>query len=166
MSATCFIFQWQMYVQWMSLVLYFSDKFMFNECHFFYFSVTNLCSMSATVVYFSDRFMLKWVPLILYFSDRFMLNECHLFYISVTNLCSMNVTYFIFQGQIYVKWVTLVVFFSDRFMLNECHLFLVLYGLYSGFIFLIFYYVQQNNYLQFNVLQVSVLCTTKQLPTI
>jgi hypothetical protein len=150
MSDTC-IFQWQIYVKWVPLILYFNDRFMLNEYH---------CCIFQWKIY------VKWVPLILYFNDRLMLNECHLFYISVTNLCSMNVTYFIFQWQIYVKWVPHILYFSDRFMLNECHLFLVLYGLYSGFIFLIFYYVQQNNYLQFNVLQVRVLCTTKQLPTI
>lgn len=44
---------------------------------------------------------------------------------------------------------------SDRYMLNEYHLFLVIYGLYTGFMFLIFFYVQQSNYLQFYVLQQS-----------
>jgi hypothetical protein len=84
---TCFVFQWQIYVKWVPLVLYFSDKFMFNECHLFYFSVINLCSMSATCCIFQWQIYVKWVPLILYFNDRFMLNECHLFYISVTDLC-------------------------------------------------------------------------------
>lgn len=42
---------------------------------------------------------------------------------------------------------------SKSYMLNEYHLFLVLYGIYSGFMYLIFHYVNHNNYLQFNILQ-------------
>ncbi|KAL5017343.1 hypothetical protein ScPMuIL_006932 [Solemya velum] len=44
---------------------------------------------------------------------------------------------------------------SDRYCVNEYHLFLLLYGMYTGCLYRVFYYLQQDNYIQFPVLQQS-----------
>ena len=49
-----------------------------------------------------------------------------------------------------------ILFYSDLYCINEYHLFLVLYGIYSGVMYVFYHYYKQVNYLQFPPLQVSV----------
>lgn len=42
---------------------------------------------------------------------------------------------------------------SDLYCINEYHLFLVLYGGYTGLMYIVFHYVKQNNVLHFPILQ-------------
>ena len=48
-----------------------------------------------------------------------------------------------------------MMFSSELYCINEYQLFLVLYGIYSGVMYVFYHYYKQQNYLQFPPLQVK-----------
>ena len=56
----------------------------------------------------------------------------------------------------FLIWSTdIILFSSELYCISEYHLFLVLYGVYSGVMYVFFHYYKQQNYLQFPSLQVG-----------
>ena len=89
---------------------------------------------------------------------------CQEYPVSLVKLSYFFIQVKIIQVLVFDNWHPLnvgpdyrvILFSSDLYCINEYHLFLVLYGIYSGVMYVFYHYYKQVNYLQFPPLQVSV----------